>query len=515
MRTMPCAIGIDVGTTNLKAVLVDDDARVIGATQRALVVVHGAGTAEQDAAALWDQLVDAVRELTANHPTEAASVAAVAVCSQYSSIVPIDARAEPVAPMLMWQDQRGTDHSFAIMSRDENAFMAFVERHGIPPIGSGLSLGHILYVQLDRPDVHARTHAYVEAMDYVTARLTGTITASQHTSFMVQCCDNRTLGATDYDDELVAMAGVDATRLPPLVRVDDAIGPLTPDVATMLALPPDVVVYAPTNDTAAVAVATGAFTEGRAGLAIGTTSVLVDAVADFRTDLAHQILSMPGPFVDRYVVCAENGLGGKVLEHVLERVVYARDVLADHQVADAFTALDRTLATTEAGAGGVMFLPWLNGSLAPFASGTIRGGFVNMSLDTERTDLVRAVVEGVAHNLAWLLPHVETFTAEPIREVAFVGGAARSAQWCQVLADVLDRPVSPLVGPDGGAARAMGLLALQRHGVLAATDVDRAAAATSATYEPDPTRHERYAYRQTQFEAAYSALLPISEALSS
>ena len=77
------------------------------------------------------------------------------MCSQYSSIVPIDAQAEPVAPMLMWQDQRGTDHSFEIMSRDESAFMTFVERHGIPPIGSGLSLGHILYLQLDRPDVHA------------------------------------------------------------------------------------------------------------------------------------------------------------------------------------------------------------------------------------------------------------------------------------------------------------------------------------------------------------------------
>jgi xylulokinase len=400
------------------------------------------------------------------------------------------------------------------MSRSENAFMTFVERHGIPPIGSGLSLGHILHVQLDRPDVHAATHAYVEAMDYVTARLTGHIVASQHTSFMVQCCDNRTLGATAYDDELVTLAGVDATRLPPLVHVDDAVGSLTAEAATMLALPASVVVYAPTNDTAAVAVATGAFTEGRAGLAIGTTSVLVDAVADFRTDLEHQILSMPGPFVDRYVVCAENGLGGKVLEHVLERVVFAHDALADHRVGDAFATLDGVLDATEAGAGGVMFLPWLNGSLAPFASGSIRGGFVNMSLDTGRADLVRAVVEGVAHNLAWLLPHVETFTGEPIREIVFVGGAARSAQWCQVLADVLGRCVSPLTGPDGGAARAMGLLALERHGVLSASDLDRAAAGTSATFEPDSTRHERYAYRQTQFEAAYTALLPISEALS-
>src|SRR4051812_2830724 len=322
MGRMACAIGIDVGTTNLKVVLVADDLHVIGTAQRPLTVIHRPGTAEQDAGELWDQLVDGVRELTTAHPAAASDVEAIGVCSQYSSIVPVDDDAVPVAPMLMWQDQRGTDHSFAIMSRHAEAFTTFVDRHGIPPIGSGLSLGHILHVQLDHPDVHAATHAYLEAMDYVTARLTGRIAASQHTSFMVQCCDNRTLGATAYDDELIDLAGVDASRLPPLIAVDDTVDPLTADTAARLGLPPSAVVYAAANDTAGVAIATGAFIAGRAGLAIGTTSVLVDAVADFRTDLEHQILSMPGPYADRYVVCAENGLGGKVLEHVLERVVY-------------------------------------------------------------------------------------------------------------------------------------------------------------------------------------------------
>ena len=161
-----------------------------------------------------------------------------------------------------------------------------------------------------------------------------------------------------------------------------------------------------------------------------------------------------------------------------------------------------------------MFLPWLGGSLAPIASGAIRGGFVHMSLETARVDLVRAVVEGVAHNLAWLLPHVETFTGEPIREIVFVGGAARSAQWCQVLADVLGRRVLPLASPEAGAARAMGLLALERHGAIGRDELDRAASGTSAVFEPDAARHERYAYRQVQFEAAHAALLPISEALS-
>ena len=178
--------------------------------------------------------------------------------------------------------------------------------------------------------MHAATAAYLEAMDYVTARLTGRITASQHTSFMVQCCDNRTLGATAYDDELVALAGVDATAPPAARSASTTPSARSPPTSRReLGLPADRGrVRADQRHRRRSRSRPARSPTGRAGLAIGTTSVLVDAVADFRTDLEHQILSMPGPYADRYVVCAENGLGGKVLEHVLERVVYADDALA-------------------------------------------------------------------------------------------------------------------------------------------------------------------------------------------
>jgi xylulokinase len=508
---MTCAVGVDVGTTNVKAALVADDGTLIASAHRSLTTSKHGDVAEQDADALWAHLVAAVRELTAAHPQEAAAVTAFGVCTQYSSIVAIDDKGIPVAPMVMWQDQRGTDHCFEILGRDEGAFMLWAERHGIPTIGSGLSLAHILHLQLDRSEVHAHTAAYVEPMDYVTARATGRITASQHSAYMFQLCDNRTLGVTAYDDDLVKLSGVDPTRLPPLVRVDEAVGTLLPAVARELGLPETTAVFAGTNDTVTVAVAAGAFTAGRAGLAIGTTSVLVDDVTDFRVDLEHQLFSMPGPFADRYVVCAENGLGGKVLEHFLQNFVYASDELGDHQVDDAFAALDPLLAATTAGAGGVLFLPWLNGALAPGGDGNIRGGFVHMSLDTTRRDMLRAVVEGIAHNLAWLLPHVETFTGQFIAEVAFVGGAARSRAWCGVLADVLDRPVDALASPDRAVARATALLALQRAGEITRADLDVIGAAER--FAPRTEHRDEYAKRQVQFEAAYAALLPISEAL--
>jgi xylulokinase len=125
--------------------------------------------------------------------------------------------------------------------------------------------------------------------------------------------------------------------------------------------------------------------------------------------------------------------------------------------------------------------------------------------------MLRAVVEGIAHNLAWLLPHVEAFTGAPIEEVAFVGGAARSPAWCGILADVLARPITAVQTPDRSVARATAVLALQRHGMLNRADLDEITA--GRRYEPAAAHRKRYAIRQAQFEAAYAALLPISEAL--
>src|SRR5262249_27212672 len=115
MRTVNYAMGIDVGTTNVKAALVSEDGTLIASAHRPLTMVRTDGNFEQDADAMWAQLVSAVSEVTAAHPSEAAAVVTLGICSQYSSIVAVDERAQPVAPILMWQDQRGTEHCFDIM----------------------------------------------------------------------------------------------------------------------------------------------------------------------------------------------------------------------------------------------------------------------------------------------------------------------------------------------------------------------------------------------------------------
>jgi xylulokinase len=509
----PAAVGIDVGSTNVKVVLVDAAGEIAASAQRSLNTRQDGDVGEQDAAALWEAVQEAIAETTAATPATASDVVAVGCCSQYSSIIPVDAAGEPVAPMVMWTDKRGSDHSWQILADHESAFDTWVDRHGIPPVGNGLALAHLLHLQYDRPEVHAATATWLEPMDFVNLGLTGVAAANQGTMFMSQVCDNRTLGVTEYDADLVAMSGVDADRLPALLPLDAPVGSLLPEVAERLGLPADAVVYGGVNDTVAGAVATGAMVDGRGGLSIGTTSVLLDVMPEKAVDLDHELLTMPGPFTDSYLLWAENGIGGRALEHVLVEVVHAVDALADHQTADEFAALDEVLASVEPGSGGVLFLPWLNGSLSPDSNPNARGGFINLSLETGRTAMVRAVCEGVAHNLRWLLPYAEEFTGRPMDEIAFLGGAARSSAWCQILADVLDRPVAPVADPERAVARGVASLALVRHGVIDRDELG-ARVATTARFEPDPAHRERYDHMHEQFEAAFTALLPIHEALN-
>lgn len=502
---MSAALGIDLGSTNVKAVVVRDDGTVVGSASRPLVTTRSSDVATQDPDAVWSAVVAAVGAACHLAGDAARQVAVVGTCAQYSSIVPATDDGTPTGPLKLYLDRRGTDDCLAILGSDPEAFGLWVERHGVPPVGGGLSLGHLLWFMRHDLAVHDATDVYLEPADWVTTRLTGCASATQGSMFTSLLCDNRALGVTTYDDELVRRAGVDPTRLPPLVAPGAHVGELLHEYADLWGVPTGVPVVAAMNDSHAGAFATGAWHGDGGGVMVGTTAVLLDHLTAPVSDLGRGVVALPGPLADRWLVWGENGLAGRVVDHVLGEFVYADDTLGHHTVADRFATLDATLASVPPGSDGVLFAPWLAGSMAPIASDTARGAYLNLTLDTTRAHLVRAAVEGTAHNLAWLLPVVDDLCGRPMRDVVLGGGAVRSSGWVQVLADVLGRPVRPLVEAEVAVARAVALTALV--GVeAAADDPDGLLVRTSDVVEPDPSTRATYDAAQQQFVAAFEAL---------
>lgn len=531
----PLAVGIDIGTTNIKVVLLQsvggdqEQPIVLGAASVPVETTHNGPAVTQDGEQIWQGVLNGVKQAVAsaalhhaNHNSDHNSdiaylserVVTIGVCSQYSSIVPIDAAGHPVGPVITYMDHRGEDECFEILSRHEDAFELWLSRHGIPPIGAGLSLSHILYLQQHEPELHERTHAYVEVMDYITARLTGTITSTIATSFALQLCNNQLhldqefAVAPTYDADLIERSGVDETKLAPLIAVDESPGTLSTTAAAALGLRPGIVVAPAMNDTHAGAYATGAISEHIGGVMIGTTAVYIDTTAQVGTDIEHELVAMPAPEAATYLVMAENGVAGRAVEHMLQTILSSPASVAATG-ADPFEEVQSAVTASPPGANGLLFLPWVAGSMAPKADGAMRGGFLGLSVTHTRADMIRALIEGTIHNLRWLMGPVETLTGHKNREIVFGGGAARSPEWAQVTANLLNCTVSVLDQPEIGAARAVGTVALARvrHSTPAPVPV-------AQRFTPQVDLVALYDALHQVFAQAYEATHPLMTQLS-
>lgn len=501
------ALGIDVGSSSVKTVLLAEDGGLIASTSRALRTTHDGDAVTQDPAALWQAVRDSIIEIVGEHPAEAALISDIGVCSQYSSVVAVDGNGVPVSPIIMYMDRRGTEACWSIMEKFPDAFEVFLERHGIPPIGAGLTLSHILSIENDQHDVDRSAATYLEVMDFVNLLLTGRAAATQATMFAAQVCDNRLVGVTSYDEDLVEMAGINAARLPELLNLGMTVGVVREPVAKKLGLPKHVKVRVGMNDTQAAGFATGVFapeSEGgphHVGVMIGTTAVITDSAPGHKVDMERQVLTMPSPVPGRHMVMAENGLAGRSVEHFLTLMGIRAFEGGD---------FEGSLSRSAPGAGGLLFMPWMSGSMSPSEDASIRGGVLGMSLTTTRDDLVRAAVEGTAFNLGWLLPAVEDLTGAHADRVTFAGGAARSPAWAQTLADVLQRPVDVPRNPELAAAMATARVAIAKS---LREDPSTLAPDIAANYEPNPALAEMYRNSQEQFVTAFSQNRGICEDL--
>ncbi len=507
---IPLVLALDLGSSGIRVALVDLAGRAVAsATEPVPMRLLPDGTAEEDAEEIWRALGRSVVRALAAAPGAGARIEAILCGSQYSSLVPVDAAGQPLGPLVLYLDTRAAALSRDLTQRHPELWKLWLEQHGMPSGGGGSdSLAHMLWFQSERPEIHAAAHAYVEPMDYLTARLTGRVTANVCTLFPLLLTDNRLGSEGGYCDEMIEATGVDRAKLPELVAPDAVVGELLPAHADAWSLPRGIRVFSAINDTQALTFGTGSHVGDRLGVSIGTTLVPTTLVESMRADLRHFLLSQPAPIPGRHVLMAEGGLAGKALEFVLEGLIYARDGLGDHRRDDAYAELDAVANSVEPGAGGVLFLPWLSGIWAPAGDIRARGGFLNLSLATTRPHLVRAALEGVAFQLRWMLPHVEALTGRRHDELVFAAGGARSDAWAQILADVCDRPVRQLAAPTLTNCRGAALLAFHRLGRI---ELDAASEllVERGRYEPRARYRALYDDMAGRFVLAHERLGPI------
>jgi len=246
-------------------------------------------------------------------------------------------------------------------------------------------------------------------------------------------------------------------------------------------------------------------------LYVGTSSWLVCHVPYKKTDLFHNMASLPSAIPGRYFLANEQESAGVCLAELKEHILFPSD--GGQSPEDPYGEMLALAAGVPAGSDGLIFAPWVNGERTPVDDRTARGGFFNQSLGTTRGHLVRAVLEGVAYNTRWLLVYVEKFVKRRLEAITVVGGGGRSELWCQVVADVLDRTI--LLPEDPVMANARGA-ALQASVALGRLTWDEVAdnVPIARTFQPDAGNRAVYDTQFREFLNLYKATRKIHARLN-
>jgi xylulokinase len=495
MTDVSYVLAIDLGTSGPKVGLVASDGSLAGGefSPVPLALMDGGG-AEQDPEAWWDAIGGASRRLLASSAIPPERIDAVSATAQWSGTVAVDRRGDPLREAIIWLDSRGAPHirdltagPVRVGGYDPRALWQWVRVTGGAPSHSGKDpLAHILYLRDAEPSAYREAAHFLEPKDYLNLRLTGVPAATYDSVALHWVTDNRDLGAIRYHDGLLRRVGLDRSQLPDLGGATDVVGRLTVDAAGHLGVRPDTPVIGGTPDLHSAAIGSGATRDGDAHLYIGTSSWLISHVPFKKTDVLHNLASLPAAIPGRYLAANEQESAGKALAWAAE-VLYPGASL-DSSVYDELNAV---AASVPPGSRDVVFTPWLYGERTPVEDATLRAGFHNQSLGTGRAEMIRAVFEGVAFNTRWLLGHAERFVGSQLDSIVAVGGGAQSALWCQIYADVLGRTIHQAADPLMVNVRGAGLLGHVALGNLEWDDVPSRVPVT-ATFEPDPRNRVVY-----------------------
>jgi xylulokinase len=511
-------LAVDLGTSGAKVAFIGVDGRVAAweAEPVELHVLPGGG-AEQAPDDWWRALTAATRRLLARHDGPAAEIAAVCCSTQGEGTVPVDEHGAPLMDCILWMDMRGAPYlrrEFGGLANMQGMSLARIRRWirltgGMPSPTGKDPAAHMLLVRDAFPEVYERTHRFLNVLDYLNLRLTGRFVATYDSILTSWVTDNRDADGVRYDAGLVRDCGIDADKLPEIVKCTEVLGPLTAEAAEALGLARGTQVVAGAIDNTAAAVGAGTTGDFDVHLYIGTSSWMAAHVPFKKTDIFSSLASVPCALPGRWLLTALQATAGGNLTFLRDNILYHEDeLLAEERQPDVFKIFDRIAARVPPGSNGVLYTPWIWGERAPVDDRTLRAGLYNLSLGNTREDVVRAFLEGVALNTRWLLEPVRKFLGRPVSALNLVGGGGSSAVWCQIFADTLGVEVRQVKDPIQANARGAAWIAAAGLGEIAFSDVP-GLVEIAHVFAPRPEHRAVYDGRYQTFLEIHKRMRPL------
>jgi len=494
-------LAIDLGTSGPKSALVTTTGEVVDYEfEENEVILLPEGGAEQRPDEWWETIVNTARRVLEKRLVPSNDIVAISCSTQWSGTVPVDRDGNALSNAIIWLDSRGSKYireiaggPVSIQGYDLFKLLKWLRlTAGIPSHSGKDPIAHILFLKNEHPDIYARTYKFLEPKDYINLRLTGKFAASFDSIALHWLTDNRDLSRVDYNESLLKLATVERAKFPELKKAVDVLGPIKKEVAQELGLREDVQVVMGTPDVQAAALGSGAVRPFEGHLYIGTSSWLTCHVPFKKTDIFHNMATLPSAMPDSFFIANEQETAGGCLNFLRDNILYHKDqLLQEEGQPDVYKIFDQIAEGVPPGSDKVIFTPWLYGERTPIEDHSVRSGIFNQSLSTTREHLIRAVLEGVAYNGRWLLGYVEKFIRRQLNPINMIGGGANSAIWCQIHADVFNRTIRQVKDPILANLRGAAFLAAVSLGYFRFEDIpDRIQIAN--TYHPNPENRAIY-----------------------
>lgn len=478
-------LGIDLGTSGVKCVLVGADGRRIAEGAAGLCSRRPRpGWSEQDPGDWWRAAREAVADVRSRHERELAAVRAIGLSGQMHGATLLDAAGRVLRPAILWNDGRSVAQC-GMLERREPRAREITGNRAMP----GFTAPKLLWVAEHEPQIFARVSRVLLPKDYLRLQLTGDAVSEMSDAAGTLWLD---VGARRWSLEMLAATGLPAEAMPRLVEGSEPSGRLRAGPAAELGLAPGIVVAGGAGDNAAGAVGAGVIRRGDAFVSLGTSGVYFVAADRF------------APAPERAVHAFCHCLPGTW--HQMAVSLSAASCLSWLSSVSGAASEAALLAEAEAAQhdGGVLFLPYLSGERTPHDDPNARGVFFGIGHETTRADLCRAVLEGVAFAFADGQDALLAAGA-PIERVSVIGGGARSRLWGVILASALGRSLDyregGATGPAFGAARLARLADTRERPEDVCT-----APELSESIEPDPELSARFADRLARWRRLYQSL---------
>ena len=481
-------IGIDLGTSAVKLLLMDETGKVLNIVSKEYPLSFpNPGWSEQNPSDWWAQSKAGLKELTAN--VDKNSIAGISFGGQMHGLVVLDENDEVIRPAILWNDgrtQKETDYLNNEIGKEKlsklTGNIAF----------AGFTAPKMLWLKANEPQNFAKIKKIMLPKDYIAYRLTGEFSTdySDASGMLLLDVKNKC-----WSKEMLEICGVKEEWMPKLYESYEKTGTLKPDVAEELGFPAECIVAAGAGDNAAAAIGTGTVGAGKCNLSLGTSGTLFITSDKFGVD-PHNALHSFDHADGAY------HLMGCMLSAASCNNWWMKDILHTDDFADEQKPLDEE---GRLGENHVYFLPYLMGERSPHNDPSARASFIGMSMDTSRADMLQAVFEGVAYGLRDSLEVARSLGVAPER-TTICGGGAKSPLWRKIVANIMNMKVDT-VEVEEGPAYGGAILAAVADGCF--NNVEEATAKIvkkKDTTEPDLVLVEKYEQGYQKFKKFYPAL---------